>query len=56
MKKERQLSQGAIDSFKAIYNEDFGKQISDDAAEDMGLRLLRLIDLLLEPDTGGACE
>ena len=44
------LSRKAIDEFKAIYREEFGKEISDDTAQEMGLGLLKLLKLLLTPD------
>jgi hypothetical protein len=44
------LSQKAIDEFKAIYREEFGEEISDDIAKQMGLDLLKLLNLLLMPD------
>jgi hypothetical protein len=44
------LSQKAIDEFKAIYREEFGDEISDDKAQEMGLGLLKLLRLLLTPD------
>lgn len=44
------LSQKAIDEFKAIYQEEFGEEISDAQAHEMALGLLRLLKLLLSPD------
>ena len=44
------LSRKAIDEFMAIYQEEFGEEISDDEAQEMGLRLLKLLKLLLAPD------
>jgi hypothetical protein len=44
------LSRMAIDEFKAIYQEEFGEEISDEEAQEMGLRLLRLLKLLLASD------
>lgn len=43
-----QLSQKAIDEFKQIYYEEFGEELSDEQAELMGGRLLRLYQILLE--------
>lgn len=40
--KSAQLTREALDSFKAIYNEVFGVDISDDEAQQMGISLLRL--------------
>jgi hypothetical protein len=44
------LSRKAILEFKAIYHEEFGGEISDDEAQEMGLRLLKLLKLLLASD------
>ena len=44
------LRREAIDEFKTIYQDEFGEDISDDEAQEMGLRLLRLFDLLLRPN------
>jgi len=44
------LSRKALDEFKAIYQEEFGEEISDDMAQEMGLGLLKLLKLLLTPD------
>ena len=44
------LSRKAIDEFKVIYQAEFGEEISDEEAQEMGLRLLRLLKLLLAPD------
>jgi hypothetical protein len=43
------LSREAIDSFKRIYQSEFGEALSDDAAREMALRLLRVFDLLSRP-------
>ena len=43
------LSREAIDSFKRIYLSEFGEMLSDDTAEEMALRLLRVFDLLCRP-------
>jgi hypothetical protein len=50
MRAPEALSQKAIDEFKAIYQEEFGEEISDDEAQKMGLGLLRLLKLLLSSD------
>jgi hypothetical protein len=44
------LSQKAIDEFKAIYIAEFGEEISDDMAQEMGVGLLKLLKLLLASD------
>ena len=41
-----QLSQKAIDEFKEIYREEYGKEISDAEARDMGTRLLRILEVI----------
>ena len=43
-----QLTQEAIDEFKAIYKKEFGEEISDAEALEMGTRLLRVFHVLLE--------
>ncbi len=47
---ETQLSRQAIEEFKAIYEKEFGEPLTDDEAQEMGLRVLRLFALLAEPD------
>lgn len=48
METPKQLSRQAIDEFKAIYKDEFGKDLSDDEALEMGLRLLNFLKFLLE--------
>lgn len=43
------LSPQAIEAFKAIYQEEFHESLSDAEAQEMGLRLLRLMDVLARP-------
>ena len=43
-----QLTQEAIDEFKTIYKKEFGEDISDGEAREMGTRLLRVFRVLLE--------
>ncbi len=50
MESPRILSPQAIAEFKAIYEQEFGEPLSDDAAHEMGLRVLRLFALLAEPE------
>jgi hypothetical protein len=45
--KTPQLSRRAIEEFKAIYREEYGEDISDDEALEMGLRLLNFLKILL---------
>lgn len=40
------LSSEALREFKEIYQAEFGERLSDTEAEQAGLRLLRLFDLL----------
>lgn len=46
MKTPQQLSRQAIDEFKAIYQEEFGKSLSDDEVQEIALRLLRFFGIL----------
>jgi hypothetical protein len=46
----QQLSQNATEKFKAIYLKEFGQNISDAEAKEMGIRLLNLLKLILEPN------
>ena len=41
-----QLSPEAIDEFKAIYKKEYGEDISDDEARDMGTRFLRVLKVI----------
>jgi hypothetical protein len=52
MDAPRQLSRQAVEEFKTIYREEFREDISDDQAQEIALRLLRLFDLLLQPPPG----
>jgi hypothetical protein len=49
MEAPQQLSRQAVEEFKAIYHKEFGEHISDDEAQEIALRLLRLFDTLLQP-------
>jgi hypothetical protein len=46
MKTPQPLSRQAIDEFKAIYEEEFGKSLSDDEVQEIALRLLRFFGIL----------
>jgi len=48
MKTPQRLSHDAVAEFKMIYQEEFGDNISDDEAQEMGLRLLTLLGILLK--------
>ena len=52
MKTSQQLSQEAIEEFKAIYREEFGQTLSDDEVQEIALRLLRFFGILFEPPPG----
>lgn len=43
-----QLTPQAIQDFKRIYREEYGQEISDDQARDMGARLVRVLMVLQE--------
>jgi hypothetical protein len=42
----QQLSQEAIEEFKAIYEEEFGQRLSDNEVQEIAVPLLRLFGLL----------
>jgi hypothetical protein len=46
MKTPKQLSREAIDEFKALYQEEFGKSLTDDQVQEIALRLLRFFGIL----------
>ena len=52
MKTPQQLSRQAIDEFKAIYLDEFGRELSDDEVQEMAIRLLRFFGILVRPDNG----
>jgi hypothetical protein len=43
------LSKEAIEEFKRIYQEEFGKEISDKEAKEMGGSLLSLFKIICRP-------
>jgi hypothetical protein len=49
MKTPQQLSREAIDEFKTIYQEEFGKTLSDDEVQEIAFRLLRFFGILSQP-------
>ena len=51
MKTPQQLSREAIDEFKAIYQEEFGKTLSDDEVQEIAIRLLRFFGILVRPSS-----
>ena len=52
MKTPQQLSRQAIDEFKAIYQDEFGRDLSDDEVQEIALRLLRFFGILARPSPG----
>lgn len=50
MESPQPLSRQAIQEFQAIYEQEFGEPLSDDEAQAMGLRVLRLFAMLAEPE------
>ena len=52
MKTAKQLSREAIEEFKAIYQDEFGKSLSDDEVQEIALRLLRFFGILIQPRPG----
>ena len=52
MKTPEQLSREAIDDFKAIYKDEFGKDLSDDEVREMAMRLLHFFGVLTDPGSG----
>lgn len=46
-----QLSPQAIQEFKQIYREEYGKEISDDEAREAGTRLVRVFKVICEVET-----
>jgi hypothetical protein len=49
MEPTNKLSPEAIIEFKLIYREECGRALSDDEAQEMALRLLRLFQILSRP-------
>jgi hypothetical protein len=49
MEPVQQLSREAIEDFKAIYEVEFDEKLSDAAAQEMALRVLRLFALMAKP-------
>ncbi len=43
-----QLTPQAVQEFKEIYQEEYGQEVSDAEARDMGTRLLRVLKVLQE--------
>ena len=49
MKTPQQLSREAIEEFRTIYEEEFGKRLTDDEVQEVALRLLRFFGILNQP-------
>jgi len=49
MEAPQHLSRQAVDEFKAIFQEEFHKNLSDDEAQEIALRLLCVFNILLHP-------
>lgn len=43
------LSKEAVEEFQQIYKKEFGKEISYAEAEDMGIRLINLFEVIYRP-------
>ena len=56
MDSPQQLSRQAIEEFKSVYLEEFGKVISNDEAQEMALRLLRFLEALQSLPTTRAID
>jgi hypothetical protein len=52
MNTPQQLSREAIDEFKAIYQEEFGRELSDDEVQEIAIRLLCFFGILVRPSPG----
>lgn len=50
--QHQQLSREAIDEFKAIYQEEFGKMLSDDEVQEIAMQLLRFFGILTKENPG----
>jgi hypothetical protein len=48
MQNPQQLSRQAIDEFKAIYKDEFGKTLTDDEVQEIAIRLLRFFGILAD--------
>ncbi len=43
------LSQKTTEEYKAIYKKEFGKEITDAEAEEQGMNLLKLFQIIYKP-------
>jgi len=46
MNMSQQLSQEAVNEFKSIYQDEFGRELSDDEVQEIAMRLLRFFGIL----------
>jgi hypothetical protein len=44
-----ELSKEAVEEFKTIYREEFGEEISDQEAQELGQNLLALLAIIYRP-------
>jgi hypothetical protein len=49
MQTPQQLSQQAMEEFRAIYEAEFKQRLTDDEVREIALRLLRFFGILLKP-------
>lgn len=49
-----QISKEDLDDFKRIYKDEFGEELTEDAASEMASDLLDLYELLMQPLPGEA--
>ena len=56
MTTPQQLSREAIDEFKTIYEEEFGKVLTDDEVQKIALRLLRFFGILNQSVSDETCD
>ena len=52
MTPPQQLSRQALDEFKAIYKDEFGRELLDEEVQEIAIRLLRFFGILVQPSPG----
>jgi hypothetical protein len=52
MNTPQQLSRQAIEEFRTIFQEEFGKRLSDGEIQEIAVRLLQFFGILVEPEVG----
>jgi hypothetical protein len=55
MKTQQPFSREAIEEFKAIYQDEFGEELSDEEVQEIATRLLRFFGVL-NKDAGGSVD